>query len=378
LTFSSAAQSTLRRDDHSPRAAPDGPICWSMAPHTRSMAANEKAKASAVARQPLQACSAPPKPQALKRRRSRKGSAEVGQPPAWRTRCAGWSRQAESPGAEPPGANGPLAQAAPRAVPQAAPHSADELEAIVISLERRPDRMAGCEARLREFCPGLRYSRFTATDGRLTAIPDSDAVRKWHTGRNVVYQRLRAVRKGWNDLDSYTERELELSPGERGCASSHIRAWRHCIEQARGTEKPLLVLEDDAAPTADFWPLLRGALAALPADAHVLYLGYSQAADWKREISPELVEAEYVWTTVGYIVWPAGARVLLSKLPVDQPVDNYMAALCAAGDVKAYAVRPKVVRQAEPWNVNSDVAHSDEHYWGADSDITHSDCLYWG
>lgn len=356
-----------------------------MAPHTRSMVAKEKAKAGAAAWQPLQACSTPPKPQALKRRRSRKGGAEVGQPPAWRPRCAGWARQApceaaeaETPGAESGVADATPTQAAPRAAPQAAPHIADDIEAIVINLERRPDRMAGCEARLREFCPGLRYSRFIATDGRETAIPDSEAVRKWHTGRNVVYQKLRAMRKGWDDLDSYTERELELSPGERGCASSHIRAWRHCVEQAHGTEKPLLVLEDDAAPTADFWPLLRGALEALPADAHVLYLGYSQAADWKREISPELVESEYVWTTVGYIVWPAGARILLSKLPVDQPVDNYMAALNAAGDVKAYCVRPKVVKQAEPWNVNSDVAHSDEHYWGADSDILHSDCLYWG
>jgi len=123
---------------------------------------------------------------------------------------------------------------------------------------------------------------------------------------------------------------------------------------------------------------LSRALAALPAEAHILYLGYSQAANWRREISPELVESEYVWTTVGYIVWPAGARILLSKLPVDQPVDNWMAQLNASGDVKAYCVRPKIVRQAEAWNVNSDVAHSDEHYWGPDSDIHHSDEFYWG
>jgi GR25 family glycosyltransferase involved in LPS biosynthesis len=238
--------------------------------------------------------------------------------------------------------------------------------------------MEGCETRLGAFCPGLLYTRFHATDGRQTVIPAEEVVHQWHTGRNVVYQKLRAIRKGWNDLDSYAERELQLSGGERGCASSHIRAWRHCLEQARGTNKPLLVLEDDAAPTAEFWPSLQKAVAALPDDAHVLYLGYSQAADWRRELSEELVESEYVWTTVGYIVWPEGARVLLSNLPVDQPVDNYMAALNASGDVKAYCVRPKVVRQAEPWNVNSDVAHSDEHYWGADSDIHHSDAFYWG
>ena len=40
---------------------------------------------------------------------------------------------------------------------------------------------------------------------------------------------------------------------------------------------------------------------------------------------------------------------------------------CCAGpgavhvpDIEAYCVRPKIVLQADAWNVNSDVAHSDE------------------
>jgi GR25 family glycosyltransferase involved in LPS biosynthesis len=252
------------------------------------------------------------------------------------------------------------------------------LQAIVINLVRRPDRMDGCAQRLRLYSPGLHFERFEATDGRAVEIPESEVVWSWHTAQNVVYQRLRAIRKGWDDLDTYQERNLDMSPGERGCASSHIRAWRHCLEQSAGSERPLLVLEDDAAPTPAFATLLARALAALPQDAHLLYLGYSQAAEWRREVSPELVESEYVWTTVGYIVWPAGARILLSQLPVSGPVDNWMAGLCAAGQLKAYCVRPKIVRQAEPWNVNSDVGHSDEHYWGPCSDIHHSDAFYWG
>lgn len=173
---------------------------------------------------------------------------------------------------------------------------------------------------------------------------------------------------------------MTLSPGERGCASSHIRAWTHCLELAQeaGYDRPLLVLEDDAAPTPEFRAVLRRALDAVPADAHVLYLGYSQAADWRREVSPDVVEAEYVWTTVAYVIWPSGARYLLGSLPVDQPVDNWMAGHNASGGLKAYCTRPKIVRQAEPWNVNSDVMHSDEHYWGPDSDIHHSDEFYWG
>merc|ERR1712060_848952 len=98
-------------------------------------------------------------------------------------------------------------------------------------------------------------------------------------------------------------------------------------------DSPLLVLEDDAAPTPEFVRTLKRALDTVPANADVLYLGYSQASDWRLQVSPNLVQADYVWTTVAYIVWPAGARTFLSKLPIDQPVDNWMACLCAEGQI---------------------------------------------
>lgn len=254
---------------------------------------------------------------------------------------------------------------------------ADELQnlkAIVINLDRRQDRLLDCNAKLAQHCPWLQHERFSATDGKMDQISEQDVTMFWNTANNVRYQKLRAMRKGWNDLDSYKVKDLDQSPGERGCSSSHIHAWKHCLEVAGETEKPLLVLEDDAAPVENFTEILERALMVLPRDAHVLYLGYSQAADWRREVSAELVEAEYVWTTVGYIIWPAGARILLDRLPVDQPVDNWMATACASGALKAYCVRPKIIRQADSWNVNSDVGHSDEVH----SDIKHSDPFYPG
>ena len=33
------------------------------------------------------------------------------------------------------------------------------------------------------------------------------------------------------------------------------------------------------------------------------------------KIGPTVREAEYLWTTVAYILWPAGARKLLAELP---------------------------------------------------------------
>eukprot|EP00929_Paragymnodinium_shiwhaense_P123595 TRINITY_DN9764_c0_g1_i1.p1 TRINITY_DN9764_c0_g1~~TRINITY_DN9764_c0_g1_i1.p1 ORF type:complete len:380 (+),score=65.37 TRINITY_DN9764_c0_g1_i1:103-1242(+) len=261
---------------------------------------------------------------------------------------------------------------------EALPPALRDLSAIVISLDRRQDRYEGCQERLRQHSPWLQFERFSACDGRATVMSEKDVVIRWNTARNVVYQRQRSMRKGWDDLHTYQVRDLSLSPGERGCAVSHIRAWELCLQRAAGSNKPLLVLEDDAAPTSDFTSRLEAAWVTTPKDAHVLYLGYSQAANWKREVSADVVESEYVWTTVGYIVWPAGARVLLDRLPVDQPVDNFMAQAAADGALNAYCVRPKIVRQNDAWNTNSDVGHSDEAYWGSDSNIEHSDCFYWG
>jgi len=249
-----------------------------------------------------------------------------------------------------------------------------QLSAIIVNLDRRSDRLEACVSKLNQACPWLPCTRFSATDGKAEVVSEEEVTLSWNTANNVRFQRMRAIRKGWDDLDSYLIKELDHSPGERGCSSSHIRAWRHCLEHAGTSEKPLLVLEDDALPVDNFTEILERAMKDIPNNAHILYLGYSKGADWRGEISAEVAIAEYVWTTVAYIIWPAGARILLNRLPVDQPVDNFMAAACASGAINAYCVRPKIILQAEAWNVNSDVGHSDEK----DSDITHSDPFYPG
>lgn len=306
----------------------------------------------------------------MKRQRS-KGvvAAGVGDEPVCRRRWAG--------------VNAPVATPQVKTKQRQAPRDINrpvvqDLRTIVVNLDRREDRMKECAARLEANCPEVKFTRFMATDGGKTNVSTMDCATSWHTGSNVVFQKRRAIRKGWDDLDSYVPRQLSLSPGERGCSHSHIRAWRYCLAVAGAEQRPLLVLEDDAAPTPEFTETLTRAMKDLPSDAHLLYLGYSQATDWRQRISPDLVESEYVWTTVGYIVWPAGARILLNRLPIDQPVDNWMAAICAKGDIKAYCVAPKIIHQSDAWNTNSDVSHSDEQYWGPNSDILHSDAFYWG
>lgn len=234
--------------------------------------------------------------------------------------------------------------------------------AVVVSLARRMDRWDELRTKLDRLENGITFERMDAVDGVGGAdIPTSDVALRWSTGKNWRY--VTKVFEGGEEC-GYEVVDLALTGGERGCGASHIAAWRRCATADSNT--PLMVLEDDALPLKAFVGRTKLALEQLSAEGEepdLLYLGYTQAAPWRRRVGSAVCEAEYLWTTVGYIVWPAGARTLLSALPVDQPVDNYMATLMASGKLRSFAVTPAVLKQAKAWNVDNDVKHSDDLAW---------------
>lgn len=151
----------------------------------------------------------------------------------------------------------------------------------------------------------------------------------------------------------------KMSGGERGCAHSHLRLWREAAEREQNT----LVLEDDVHVLFDrtgdlgqsngkiFTDRLSLALKHAPADFDVIYLGWSgwregnyKHADFvgaktplPEEALPYIRRAEYVWTTVAYVISQAGAKKLLEAAqPLDQPVDNFMAWEASQGRLNSY------------------------------------------
>jgi hypothetical protein len=62
-----------------------------------------------------------------------------------------------------------------------------------------------------------------------------------------------------------------------------------------------------------------------------------------------LREAAYVWQTCCYVVWPAAARVLVASLPVDAPVDNFLARHVLYGRVRALVAQPMLAMQEAPY-----------------------------
>lgn len=233
----------------------------------------------------------------------------------------------------------------------------ESLRTLVINLKRRQDRWRSVRARLGalEASGRLAVERLEAAEGsREGAVPDCDVLRHWTTDRNAKYDGREGYRPGV---------ELRMTDGERGCAMSHVRAWREVLASGSSGAggRPVLILEDDAVPVEGFAERLALALAdAAAADADVLYLGYIQGAAWRRTVAPGLHEAEYLWTTVAYVLWPRGARRLLGALPVDCPVDNFMAWQSASRQLRALAVEPEMVDQEAEWDVGSDVPHSDD------------------
>lgn len=243
----------------------------------------------------------------------------------------------------------------------------DQIRALVINLDRRPDRWEAVQSRLAPLERGgsIRCERLRANDGASDEIPENAVGHEWTTDRNAMYDGRKGYRKGI---------KLKMTPGERGCAMSHIHAWRRVASTDSGTkvsdavtsnaqvQKPTLILEDDVVLVKGFEKRLSKALAALPSDSgvDVLYLAYIEGAPWRRKVVRNIFEAEYLWTTAAYLLWPHGARRLLSMLPVDCPIDNFMAWQMSTRRLTAFAIHPALADQELEWDEGSDVKHSDD------------------
>jgi len=224
-----------------------------------------------------------------------------------------------------------------------APAALRGLSAVVINLDKRPDRWQKAQKSFLKQAPWLPLSRLSAVDGRAAPPPKSEVTAKYST---AVLAKL---------FHWYKTMTIPMSPGERGCSASHVAAWRKAAKMT----KPLIVLEDDAVALGDFVSTLETAIKEAPKDTGMIWLS-SKDRGWPKKEGKVLMRPYFVWTTVGYVVYPQAARQLLKMLPVDMPVDNWLAWHIKEHRVKAYSVRPAAVRQAAGWNVGSDVPHSDD------------------
>ncbi len=183
---------------------------------------------------------------------------------------------------------------------------------------------------------------------------DSDTLRHQRTLAqlgSLPLQRIPAVRGSY--LPSYVERAVSMGYGEKmrgtlGCFMSHVAGW----ERIAASGRPGLILEDDAC----FFVGLPVSLAALevPADFDICFVN--------ERMMPETyayLRRPFAYTSVaavvagkpahwpasggdGYILSPAGARLLLSRIARDGiagDVDWRLVAYCLDRDERRRAVR---------------------------------------
>jgi len=189
---------------------------------------------------------------------------------------------------------------------------------------------------------GLNLQRVQAVDGATTDVDEREVTRFWcqeARDLNLMYdgQRDRHARGP----------PPALTPTERACAASHIRMWRQCAEGLT------LILEDDVVFEADCASLINDLSRKVPAHAcSMLLLGYFHREEKDLALADhdallDFMLPQYFWGAHAYGLTPSAANVLLKRLPVDCPLDVFLAQAVRdnPGVLHCYAARAKVAKQ---------------------------------
>lgn len=232
-------------------------------------------------------------------------------------------------------------------------------DTVFINLTSRVDRLRSMEFQLSR--AGIQGRRLEACTGNTA---DARVVtRWWDSTLNSNYD------------TTTVPAMLPMSPGERGCAMSHAVIW-HAVA-ARGDDgRPMIVFEDDAELCTGFATRCARHIAnierALPDPRQrtcLFYLG-GDVIEWRPEkesiqFKGGLKECQYVYQTSSYVIWPAAARVLLTELPINGPVDCYLSRLFLERKLRAIYARPRLAVQAQPYE-NGDIDHTNIYVWDSD------------
>jgi glycosyl transferase, family 25 len=168
-----------------------------------------------------------------------------------------------------------------------------------------------------------RIDRWQILSQRMLAIGLTKLVRAPAIeGARLPTNRIDALLRSPTDATNGAPRShLTLTPPAIGCFLSHLAIWRWIL----GTRLPrVLVLEDDAAPTAQFSAARLRGLAAVPDETGLVFLGcmiMGGLADKPHRLN--LARIYYFNGTFAYLITPAACPVLLQNLlPMHAHIDH--------------------------------------------------------
>jgi glycosyl transferase, family 25 len=225
---------------------------------------------------------------------------------------------------------------------------------LVVSLPRFTERHNNLEERLK----GLRFEYFWGAD-KLQL--DEEKVRGDGTYDEKSARRLQRQGK-------------PLNMGEIACSLSHRAVYAKMVE--KGWDK-ILILEDDVLPVFPNIESIPAALAELPADWELVYLGYLKhekvtpglkikqlfyrvlsglgGMKWSpgmvknllpKPYSKHLKKAGFHDCTHAYAITQSAARKLLAaQTPVVYRADDLLSAMVLKGELKAFVTEPRFFDQ---------------------------------
>lgn len=133
-----------------------------------------------------------------------------------------------------------------------------------------------------------------------------------------------------------------LSPGQLGCAQSHMRLWR----MLAGSPTPVLIFEDDAALHPEWRARVKAVLASLDSAVDIVFLGSCQELSGGRCYAAGLRRSVLPRCTHGYMLTPRGLQKLAAWAEVaglQVPIDEHLASLVRYGYLRSLTADPPLV-----------------------------------
>ena len=161
----------------------------------------------------------------------------------------------------------------------------------VINLDSRKDRLQSIDKDLKKI--NLEYERFSACDGK----------------KIEIYSK---------DIDKYFDKNNKLTPGQIGCALSHIKIWEKAIKD---NNKYTLVLEDDAIIPSNFWKKINN-LDIKKFKLLFLQLSNIKCKKKKKNLYYPIKDKGN-WGTTAYIIHNNFAKKIL-KSKINSPIDVHL------------------------------------------------------
>ena len=136
-------------------------------------------------------------------------------------------------------------------------HNKENIDIFCINLKENEDR----KEHIKKYFKGTKFINAINTKGE-----------KWknyknHLTENAIIQ-LEESKKTKTRKEHY-----ELMPGAVGCFLSHLKTYKHILENPNLNSNIFLILEDDAIPKLGFSKKIRKKLNNLPKDLDILLLG---------------------------------------------------------------------------------------------------------